>query len=164
VIWLLAALAALVLGVWLPWRLGFTFLDAAMLLLYGCLSAVWAAGGGVRKAGWGFAASQGLIALGLITVNVAGRHGALLLPPAGVWAGVAMVSLAAALAVAAAGIERRHVWMALAGGVIATQLAPGEWRGWWDAQLTPGRLARDGAILLALAAGYSGYRHLHPGP
>jgi hypothetical protein len=139
--------------------LGFAFLDAAVLLLYGCLSAPLAAGGDVRKAGWGFAAAQGLVVLGLMTVNAASRQGALLLPPAGVWTGVAMVSLAAALVVAAAGMVRSRVWMLLGGCVIATHVAPGEWRGWWDAQLTPGRLARDGAILLLLALGYTYYRY-----
>lgn len=101
---------AVLLGGYLPWRLGLEFLDAAVLVVYGCLSALfaspeqsvlWRAIGKAAMVGWG--AALLLLVMGLVTVNITGWHGRLLLPPVAVLVSVAALSGAAATAVLWAG-------------------------------------------------------------
>ena len=178
------------LGGYVPWRLGFEFLDAGILLVYGCLAALfvapritrrlgteqerrvlevrreapewgvlWREVGKAAAGGWGMALL--LVGVGLMVVNATGWHGRVLLPPAAVvvsvvvWSGSVAV-LASAVgarmalesrraAEAARGLRGRILLLLLAGFVV-WELLPGEWRGWFDAQMTPGRLVRDVAV------------------
>ncbi len=190
-------LAAL-LGIWLPWRMGFEFLDAAVLLLYGLLSTAAAApaiaaalgseqerpvldaarevpeAGALyraigRAAAIGWIEAMAVTAAGLATVNLASWHGRVVLPPAGVLASVAALSLGAALLTASAGaraaIEARSAAAAarelrgrclllIVAGLAGVRLLPGGWKTWFDAQMTPESLVRNAALATpALALG-----------
>jgi hypothetical protein len=187
--WRHVAIVVLV-GGYLPWRLGFEFLDAGILVVYGCLAALfvapriarrlgaeqerrvlevrreapergalWREVGEAAVGGWGMALL--LVGVGLVVVNVTGWHGPVLLPPAAVlvsvvvWSGSVAVLASAvgarmalesrSAAEAARGLRGRILVLLLA-GFLVWQLLPGEWREWFDAQMTPGRLARDVAV------------------
>jgi len=142
-------LLAGLLGFYLPWRLGFEFLDAAVLLPYACLSSLFAtraygpeparrlldppaAPADRRKvvaaaaAGWG--AALLILAAGLLTVNVASWHGRPLVPPLGVLLSVVGLSLPVALVSVAAAARgaRLPVLPALLVYFLGTRLLPGE--------------------------------------
>jgi len=189
--WYVAILV--LLGGYLPWRLSFEFLDAGVLVVYGCLAALfvapritrrlgaeqerrvlavppeaperralWREVGKAAVGGWG--AALLLVGMGLVTVNLAGWHGRILLPPAAVLASVVVWSGSVAVATSAVGARmalearrageaaralRGRILLLLLAGLLASRLLAGEWREWFDAQMTPGRLARDVAVVSA---------------
>ena len=189
--WQLVTVA--LLGCYLPWRLGFEFLDAGVVVVYGCLAALfvapritrrlgaererrvlevpreppergvlWREVGQAAAGGWG--AALLLVGMGLVTVNITQWHGRVLLPPAAVLASVVVWSGSVAVLTSAVGARmalearsaaeasralRGRILLLLLAGFLAARLLPGEWREWFDAQMTPGRLARDVAVASA---------------
>lgn len=184
---------AVLAGGYLPWRLGFEFLDAGVLVVYGCLAALfvapritrrlgaeqerrvlevpreaperrvlWREAGKAAAGGWG--AALLLVGMGLITVNITQWHGRILLPAAAVLASVVVWSGSVAVLTSAVGARmalesrsaaeaaralRGRILLVLLAGFLGARLLPGEWREWFDAQMTPGRLARDVAAASA---------------
>lgn len=129
--WYLAI--ALLLGVYMPWRLGFEFLDAAILLFYSSLSSLLGGPLAARSVGSererglldpapagtahrptlygrvlaaaaaGWFAALVIVAGGLLAVNVTLWHGRALLPPVSVLLSLVVWSLSLAVVTAAAG-------------------------------------------------------------
>jgi hypothetical protein len=120
---------------------------------------LWREVGKAAVGGWGMALL--LVGVGLVVVNVTGWHGRVLLPPAAVlvsvvvWSGSvavlasavgARMALESRSAAEAARALRGRILLLLLAGFLVWELLPGEWREWFDAQMTPGRLARDVAV------------------